>query len=179
MSHLKLFFNNVQFIWTRQINSQKHLGVVLNSKLTFRDQVGMVFTKIKRCLGLLCKAKSYLPRAALVTIFKTFIRHIMMSCDLKFWIVILIQCKTCWVITGAFTGTSRENLYQELESSQIKRWCKKLCLFYNILRKQNNQYLINLIPIRHSLITTRTASDLPLFNEKHTYPPSNTSNGVN
>ena len=72
MSHLKLFFNNVQ-VW--QINSQKHLGVVLNSKLTFRDQVGMVFTKIKRCLGLLCKAKSYLPRAALVAIFKTFLRH--------------------------------------------------------------------------------------------------------
>ena len=71
VSHLKLFFNKVQI---SQIKFHKHLGIVLNSKLTFHDQVDMVFTKIKRCLGLLCKAKSYLPRAALVTIFKTFIR---------------------------------------------------------------------------------------------------------
>ena len=72
MSHLKLFFSNAQ---VSQTISQKHLGgVVLKSKLTFHDQVDMVFTKVKKYHGHICKAKSYLPSAALVTIFKTFIR---------------------------------------------------------------------------------------------------------
>ena len=46
-----------------QTNSQRHLGVVLDSKLIFHDH-----------LAHLCKPDSILPRAALVTIFKTFVR---------------------------------------------------------------------------------------------------------
>ena len=46
-----------------QTNSQRHLGVVSDSKLTFHDH-----------LAHLCKPESILPKAALVTIFKTFVR---------------------------------------------------------------------------------------------------------
>ena len=41
-----------------------------------------------------------------------------------------IQCNACLAITGAIRGTSREKIYQELglESLQLRRWYRKLCL---------------------------------------------------
>ena len=70
MSHSKLFFNNADI---SQANYQKHLAVVLDSKLTFYDHLDIVFTKVKKIIGLLHKLSSISFRAALVTIFKTFI----------------------------------------------------------------------------------------------------------
>ena len=63
-----------------------------------------------------------------------------------------IRYNACLAITGQIMGKSRENLCQELglESLQLRRWCRKLCLFYKILKNQHPQYLFNLIPERHS-----------------------------
>ena len=44
VSHTKLFFNNSD---VSQKNSQKHLGVLLDSKLTFHDHLDIVFTKVR------------------------------------------------------------------------------------------------------------------------------------
>ena len=71
VSHPKLFFNNSD---VSQTNSQKHLGVVLDSKLTFHDYLDIVFNKVRKTIGLLRKLNTILPRAALVTIFKVFVR---------------------------------------------------------------------------------------------------------
>ena len=72
-----------------------------------------------------------------------------------------IQYNACLTITGAIRGTSREKLYQELGlvSFQIRRWCRKLCLFYNILKNHQPQYFFNLIPVRHSLYNARNVSN--------------------
>ena len=48
VSHVKLLFNNSDIL---QTNSQKHLGVVLASKLTFHDHLDLVFTKVKKLLA--------------------------------------------------------------------------------------------------------------------------------
>ena len=71
MPHRKLFFNNTDI---SQKNSQKLLGVLLDSKLTFHDHRDIVFAKVKKTIGLLQKLNSILPSAALVAIFKTFVR---------------------------------------------------------------------------------------------------------
>ena len=49
-------------------------------------------------------------------------------------------------ITGAIRGTSKEKLFEELEleSLQHRRWYRKLCCFYKILKSPN--YLFNIIP---------------------------------
>ena len=52
MPHPKLFFNNAE---VSQVNSRKHLGLVLDSKLTFYDHLDIVFTKVRKTLGLSCK----------------------------------------------------------------------------------------------------------------------------
>ena len=71
VTHLKLFFNNPDI---SQTNSQKHLGVVLDSKLTFHDHLDIVFAKVRKTIAFLRKINSMLPRAAVVTIFRTFVR---------------------------------------------------------------------------------------------------------
>ena len=71
VSHRKLFFNNTDIL---QKNSRKLLGVLLDSKLTFHDHRDIVFAKVKKTIGLLQKLNSILPSAALVAIFKTFVR---------------------------------------------------------------------------------------------------------
>ena len=43
MSHAKLLFSNTDAL---QKNSQKHLGMVLDSKLTYHDHLDIVFAKV-------------------------------------------------------------------------------------------------------------------------------------
>ena len=99
-----------------------------------------------------------------------------MPCMIKLLIVLFMiswnqfRYNACLAITGAIRGTSREKLYQELglESIQFRRWCRKLCLFYNIIKNQHSQYLFNLITVRYSLCNTRNVSNLPSFLTQNT-----------
>ena len=69
---------------------------------------------------------------------------------------------------GAIRGTSKEKLYQEigLESLQLRRWYKKLGMFYKIFKSKIPQYLFKLIPEKTSSCVTRNAENIPLFNIK-------------
>ena len=102
-------------------NSQKHLGVILDLKLTFEEHFLNVFKKFNRTIGLLYELQSVLPRTTLATIYKAFIRlhldygDIMYDQAFKFFFhdrLESIQCNACLAITGAIRGTSREKLYQ-------------------------------------------------------------------
>ena len=54
--------------------AQKHLGLVLDSELTFNEHINHILSKVNKSIGLLCKFQSVLPRSSLLTIYKTFIR---------------------------------------------------------------------------------------------------------
>ena len=69
--HPLLVFNNTN---VSQSSSQKHLGVILDSKLIFDEHLKMVSLKISKTLGLLRKLHNLLPRSALITIYKAFVR---------------------------------------------------------------------------------------------------------
>ena len=66
--HPPLVFN------VSQSSSQKHLGVILDSKLIFDEHLKMVSLKISKTLGLLRKLHNLLLRSALITISKAFDR---------------------------------------------------------------------------------------------------------
>ena len=55
-------------------------------------------------------------------------------------------------ITGAIRGYCREKLYQELglETLQQRRWYKKLCCFYKVLKSQSPKYLFSITP-KHNM----------------------------
>ena len=69
--HPPLAFSNNN---VSETNSQKHLGVVLDNRLSFKDHLEMILNKVNKTIGFLRKLQNILPRSALLTIYKSFIR---------------------------------------------------------------------------------------------------------
>ena len=57
-----------------QLTSQKHVGTHLDKKLDFNAHMKEKFSKANRGIGIIKKLQSKLPRNALLTIYKFFIR---------------------------------------------------------------------------------------------------------
>ena len=70
-NHPSLFFN--ESVVPKTI-LQKHLGMFLDSKLNFSEHLKTIFQKTNKTIGLLRKLQTLLPRAPLITIYKSFIR---------------------------------------------------------------------------------------------------------
>ena len=79
-----------------QCKSQKQLGMILHSKLTFEDHYKTVLSKTNRTIGLLRKLQNLQPREALITIYKAFGRPRLDYVDVLF--------------DQAFNATSHEKL---------------------------------------------------------------------
>ena len=116
-THSPLLFNNS----VSQVNFQTHLGVILDVQLTFEEHLKNVFNKANKTIGHLKKLSNLLPRQALVTIYKAFIRPHLVYGDVlydqafnnSFHIKMeSIQYDACLAITGAIRGTSIEKIYQ-------------------------------------------------------------------
>ena len=104
-------------------------------------------SKVKKCnriIGLIRRLSATLPRNALLTICKTFVRPHLdygdILCDKlnneNFQNKLeKVQYRACLAITGAIQGTSRTKLYDELGLHLLikRRWCNKLIFFYKIV----------------------------------------------
>ena len=66
-----LFFNENDFPKT---TLQKHLEMFLDSKLNFSEHLKTIFQRTNKTTGLLRKLQTLIPRAPLITIYKSFIR---------------------------------------------------------------------------------------------------------
>ena len=66
-----MIFNNVS---VSQWESRKDLGIILDSKLTFDDHYKTILSKTNGTIVLLRKLQDLLPREALITILKAFVR---------------------------------------------------------------------------------------------------------
>ena len=115
-----MVFNNAI---VSQTNSQKHLRVTLDLKLTFEAHLLNVFKTVNRTIGLICKLQNVLPRITLVTIYKAVVRPHLDYGDILYDQAFnnsfhdrleSNQYNVCLALTGAIRGTSREKLYQEL-----------------------------------------------------------------
>ena len=69
--HLPLAFNNNNLPET---DSQKHLDIILDNCLSFANNLKMILNKVNKTAWLLRKLHNILPRPALLTIYKSFIR---------------------------------------------------------------------------------------------------------
>ena len=169
-----MVFNNAYVLFCK---SQKHLGILLDAKLTFEEQYKSILNKTKRTIGFLRKLQSLLPRGALITICKAFVRPHLDYGDVLYDQAFnvsfhekleSIQYNACLALTGAIRETSKEKIYQELglESLQIRRWYRKLCLFYKIYKNQSPSYLYNIIPTITAHYTFRNSDKMPYFKTK-------------
>ena len=118
----------------------------MDNRSTFDEHLINVSNKISKTIGLLWKLRNILPRPALLTIYKFFIRP-----HLDYGNIIYdqaynlffhqklesIQYNAALALTGAIRGSSREKLYHELslETLQLRRRYKKLRCFHKIYNK--------------------------------------------
>ena len=121
-------------------DSQKHLGLILDSKLNFNEHIESKITKCNKIIGLMKKFSLILSRKSLLTIYKSFVRPNLDYADiicnkplnksLKKKIEV-VQYNAALIITGAFKGTRCDKIYQEpgLESLADRRWSGKLIFF--------------------------------------------------
>ena len=127
-------FNSNQ---VNKASSQKHLGIILDESLSFEEYLKTISVKTNKTLYLLRKLQNLLPSAALITLYKLFIRPYLDYGDIIYEHAFnssfhekreSIQYNANLAITGAIRGTSREKLYNELglESLQARRWHRKL-----------------------------------------------------
>ena len=140
----------------------------------------MVSLKISKTLGLLRKLHNLLPRSALITIYKGFVRPYLHDGDILYdqaYNVTFqhklesIQYNACLAITGAIRGTSKEKLYQELglESLQLRRWYRKLGMLYKMYKNKSPQYLFKLIPEKTHAYATRNVDNIPCLKIRHSF----------
>ena len=168
--HPTIYFNNSPVV---SLPFTKHLGMILDSNLNFEQHLSEKISKANRGIGLIKRLRHDLDRKTLLTIYKSYIRP-----HLDFGDIIYdrpnvetfvnsiesIQYNASLAITGAIRGTSTERIYQELGLERLsdRRYYRRLCAFWNIVKGDSPAYLINYLPaIKMSRNPART--NLQLF----------------
>ena len=131
-------------------------------------------------MGLLRKFQQTLPKSALLTIYKTFIRSQLDYVDIIYDQAYnsafhdkleSIRYNACLAITGAIGGTSTEKIYQELglEFLKSRLWFRKLCHFNKIFNDKSPSNLFNLIPNFNRVHNTRLNYNITPINVRQVY----------
>ena len=149
MSHPPVKFNNNDIV---KCSDQKHLGIVLDTKLNFDSHINQKIKKCNKLIGVIRRLSVHLPRNALLTIYKSFIRPNLDYGDILYDKpnnenfqnkLERVQYRACLAITNAIKGTSKQRLYDELGlySLSKRRWKSKLIFFYKIINGMLPNYL--------------------------------------
>ena len=167
IDHPVILFNNTP---VKKVDEHKHLGIILDSKLTFSAHIKAVISKTRKGIGMLKYLSSYLPRHTLNELYKLYVRphldygdviyHIPgKMCDFSQNITLSslmeklesVQYSAALAVTGTWRGSSREKLYAELgwESLNLRRWSRRLILFYKIINDLTPEYTRAPIPSLH------------------------------
>ena len=117
-NHPNISLNNIQ---VERASQQKHLGLLLDEKLNFKEHVGSTISKLDRGIAVLKKLRYSLPRKSLITIYKALLRPLLDYGDIIYdqphnesvcEKLDSVQYKIALAITGVIRGTSREKIYQ-------------------------------------------------------------------
>ena len=92
--------------------TQKHLGMLLDTKLYFQGHLKSILNKVNKTIGLFCKFHNTLPRLPLLTTYESFIRPHLDYGDILYDQASFyqkfesIQYNSALAITGTIRGTS-------------------------------------------------------------------------
>ena len=171
LAHPPVLFKNVP---VKKCSIQKHLGIHLDEKLNFNHHVKEKITKANKGIGVIKKLSNTLPRDALLTIYKSFVRP-----HLDYGDIIYdqpqnesfcnklenIQYNAALAITAVIRGTSKTKLNKELglEFLKHRRWFRRLCTFFKIKTYNIPPYLADLLPKGIQSYNTRNSEDITTF----------------
>ena len=174
VDHPAIFFNNIP---VEKVTEHKHLGIILDSKLSFSAHIKSAISKTRKAIGLLKYLSQYLPRHTLNELYKLYVRphldygdvihHIRAKMSDFSQNIVLpslmeklesFQYSAALAVTGTWRGTSREKLYTELggESLSSRRWSRRLTLFYKFVNNLSPEYTVYPIPLFTSCSTVFT-----------------------
>ena len=117
-NHPNISLNNIQ---VERASQQKHLCLLLDEKLNFKEHVDSTISKLDRGIAVLKKLRYSLPRKSLITIYKALLRPLLDYGDIIYdqphnesvcEKLDSVQYKIALAITGVIRGTSREKIYQ-------------------------------------------------------------------
>ena len=141
----------------------KHIGMVLDSKLSFQSHIREAIHKARRGIGIIRYLSRYVSRNILDQVYKLYVRpqldygdiiYHRYDPDMRLDITKRLertQYQAALAVTGAWKGTNRQRLYNELgwESLYQRRWYRRLCHFFNLRKTGSPGYLSTEIPIEH------------------------------
>ena len=129
-NHPQLSFNGNPVV---EVKDQKHLGLTLASNLSFHKHAQEKLSKAKKNIGIIKHLSKYLPLKTLDQMYKALVRSHLDYCDILYHEpskvnqpplgetltapmeeIERIQYKAALAITGAWQGSSRVKLYEEL-----------------------------------------------------------------
>ena len=131
-THFMLFSNkkrrhcdlNIKIDKTKieEVKKTKFLGVIIDNKLTWKDHVAHVASKVSRGMGMIIKTRNYLNRKGLLTLYYTFVYPYLTYCN-HIWGNIyqsnlkhlcVLQNKIVRIIAGVKPRESTGPLYDSL-----------------------------------------------------------------
>ena len=147
----------------------KHLGLSLDSKLSFKNHINEKINKANKIVGILKYMSTYIPLKTLLQMYQMLIRPLFDYGDVIYHIphsqnlfdssitlnflmarIEKVQYHATLAMTGCWRGTSQNKLYDELglESLADRRWARRLIHFFKIDKNMTPNYLKeDLIPL--------------------------------
>ena len=169
--HPVLVFNGTA---VTKVDEHKHLGLTLQSNLSFERHLNEKMTKAKKIIGILKHLSKFLPLKSLNQMYKALVRSHLDYCDIIYHMpqivhqpplgvslhdmmesVEKIQYQAGLAITGCWKGSSRIRLYEELgwETLSDRRSNNRIFQIYKIISKNTLSYLKEKLPVpRHHFL---------------------------
>ena len=163
-NHPRLIFNGIA---VAKVNDQKHLGLILDSRLSFEKHINEKIMKSKKNVGILKHLSKFLPLKTLDQMYKAIVHSHLDYCDIIYHIpshqnqaplgvtlnslmekVERIQYQSALAISGAWQGSSRTKLYEELgwESLSDRRMGRRILQIHKIFNNKTPSYLNDKLP---------------------------------
>ena len=124
-----------------EIEQHKHLGVVFNSALSWKDHVATILLSVSKLLDVMHKLSKDIDRKSLETIYESFVRSkLEYAC-----IAEKCQLRAARIVAGAKKGTSHD--YNETRWPKVheRRENFKLCFMHKIVNKSAPNYLVEIL----------------------------------
>ena len=157
--HPDLVFNGTA---VTKVDEHEHLGLILQSKLSFNRHLNEKMTKAKRIIGILKHLSKFLPLRLLIKCIKLLyvdycdiiyhmpkiVRPLGVSLHELMESVEKIQYQASLAITDCWKGSSHDRLYDELgwESLSDRRNINRIFQIYKIISKPTLSYLKDKLP---------------------------------
>ena len=170
VDHPVLLFNGSP---VKRVSEQKHLGLILQPTLLFIKHVAEKIKKAKKNVGIIKHLNKFLPLKSLNQMYKSLVLSHLDYCDIIFHIPPVmkepplglslsdlmetlerVQYQAGLAVTGAWKGTSRVKLYDELgwESLSDRRLSRRILQLHKILDEKTPQYLRDKLPPKRNVL---------------------------